>query len=84
MEDLDLLEKRVHELIQQLKDLKAEKQELETQLSEQAQSFHHLQQERVEVRGRVEKILGTLNHLDDNFNGSTIAQEQNPEQTTTY
>jgi len=84
LEDLDLLEKRVHELIQQLKNLKAEKRDLETQLSEQSQSFQNLQQERVEVRGRVEKILGTLNHLDEDLNGSVIAQEQHPEQTTTY
>ncbi len=85
LEDLDLLEKRVHELIQQLKDLKGEKRALEAQLSEQAESFLHLQQERAEVRGRVEKILGTLNHLGEDLNDSVIEQqEQAPEQTTPY
>ncbi len=84
MEDLDLLERRVHELIQQLKDLKEEKRTLEGQLSEQARSFQSLQQERVEVRGRVEKILGTLNHLGEGLNDSITPQEQAPEQAPTY
>lgn len=85
LEDLDLLERRVHELIQQLKDLKAEKLDLENQVSEKARSFQDLQQERSAVRGRVEKILGSLNQLsEEDLSDSPPLQEQHPEQTTPY
>lgn len=85
MEDLDLLERRVHELIQQLKELKGEKCTLEARLNDQAASFQQLQQERTEVRGRVEKILDTLNHLGEDLTDSdTPYQEESSEQTTPY
>lgn len=62
-EQLEVLEARVQEMIELIKRLKREKEGLEAKVGEQAREFHQLQEERGEVRLRIERILGTLNHL---------------------
>lgn len=63
-EQLEVLETRVQEMIELIKRLKREKEGLEAKVDEQARDFRQLQEERGEVRLRIERILGTLNHLD--------------------
>lgn len=63
-EQLEVLETRVQEMIELIKRLKREKEGLEAKVDEQAREFRQLQEERGEVRLRIERILGTLNHLD--------------------
>lgn len=63
-EQLEVLEARVQEMIELIKRLKREKEGLEAKVDEQAREFRQLQEERGEVRLRIERILGTLNHLD--------------------
>ena len=63
-EQLEVLETRVQEMIELIKRLKREKEGLEAKVNEQAREFRQLQEERGEVRLRIERILGTLNHLD--------------------
>ncbi|MDC4222874.1 MAG: cell division protein ZapB [Candidatus Manganitrophus sp.] len=63
-EQLEVLEARVQEMIELIKRLKREKEGLEAAVNEQAREFRQLQEERGEVRLRIERILGTLNHLE--------------------
>ncbi|MCG3115349.1 MAG: cell division protein ZapB [Candidatus Manganitrophus sp. SA1] len=63
-EQLEVLEARVQEMIELIKRLKREKEGLEAKVNEQAREFRQLQEERGEVRLRIERILGTLNHLE--------------------
>lgn len=63
-EQLEVLEVRVQEMIELIKRLKREKEGLEAKVNEQAREFRQLQEERGEVRLRIERILGTLNHLE--------------------
>ncbi|NKE71431.1 cell division protein ZapB [Candidatus Manganitrophus noduliformans] len=63
-EQLEVLEARVQEMIELIKKLKREKEGLEAKVNEQAREFRQLQEERGEVRLRIERILGTLNHLE--------------------
>lgn len=63
-EQLEVLETRVQEMIELIRRLKREKEGLEAKVNEQAREFRQLQEERGEVRLRIERILGTLNHLD--------------------
>jgi chromosome segregation ATPase len=63
-EQLEVLEARVQEMIELIKRLKREKEGLEAKVSEREREFRHLQEERGEVRLRIERILGTLNHLE--------------------
>lgn len=63
-EELEILETRVQAMIELIKKLKREKEGLEAKISEREREFRQLQEERGEVRLRIERILGTLNHLE--------------------
>lgn len=80
LEYLEILEKRVQEMIDLVKHLKKRNASLEEELIQQKEAFHQLQQERSEVRQRVEGILETLNHLVDA--GGSAATEREGEQET--
>jgi predicted nucleic acid-binding Zn-ribbon protein len=51
-------------MIELIKHLKKEKAVLEARINQREKEFDQLQDERGEVRLRIERILGTLNHLD--------------------
>jgi hypothetical protein len=61
---LELLESRVSEMIGRLKTLRIEKLKLVSEISKQEGAFHKMQEERRIVRKRLEKLLGTLNHVE--------------------
>ncbi len=82
LEYLEILERRVQEMIDLLRSTKEEKCLLEKQLADQAEAFQQLQQERGEVRQRVEKILGTLSNYNDDSGNAEM--EQGGEQETSY
>ncbi|MFQ5596737.1 MAG: hypothetical protein ACE5GK_01665 [Nitrospiria bacterium] len=82
LKSLEILEGRVHDMIDMIKTLKQEKHALEIQLDEQEKASRELLQERSEARQRVEKILGTLNRLNDGSNN--IEMEQKTEQAPSY
>ncbi|MBI3805106.1 MAG: cell division protein ZapB [Nitrospirae bacterium] len=63
-EQLEVLESRVQTMIDLIKKLKREKEGLEVKINQQEREFRQLQEERGEVRLRIERILGTLNHLE--------------------
>ena len=63
-EQLEVLETRVQEMIELIKHLKKEKAVLEAKINQREKEFDQLHDERGEVRLRIEKILGALNHLD--------------------
>lgn len=63
-EQLEVLEARVQTMIDLIKKLKREKEALEAKMIQQEREFRQLQEERGEVRLRIERILGTLNHLE--------------------
>ncbi len=86
LEYLGVLEKRVQEVIEFLRQTKAEKHRLEQELAEQKLAYQQLQQERGEVRNRVEHILGQLNQLQDEAAPELIQQgsESGSGQETSY
>lgn len=86
LEYLGVLESRVQAMIKLLQSTREEKRLLEEQLMEQAEAFQHLQEERNEVRQRVERILGTLNHVTEEAETALVPQgvEQEGEQETSY
>jgi predicted nuclease with TOPRIM domain len=61
---LELLESRVSEMIERLKALRLEKAKLSSEMSKQESVFHKMQEERRIIRKRLEKLLGTLNHVE--------------------
>lgn len=63
-EQLEVLEARVQEMIELIKRLKREKAGLEAKMLQQEREFHQMQNERGQVRSKIEKILGTLSHLE--------------------
>ncbi len=63
-EQLEVLESRVQAMIDLIKKLKMEKEGLEAKINQREREFRQLQEERGEVRLRIERILGTLNHLE--------------------
>ncbi|TAJ98463.1 MAG: cell division protein ZapB [Candidatus Manganitrophaceae bacterium] len=63
-EQLEVLETRVQAMIEMIKKLKREKELLEAKVGQREREFRQLQEERGEVRLRIERILGTLNHLE--------------------
>lgn len=64
LEYLGILESRVQEMIDLLQKTREEKRILEERLSRRSEDFQALQAEREEVRQRVERILGNLNHVN--------------------
>ena len=80
LEYLEILEKRVQEMIDLVKHLREKNVSLEEELIQQKEAFHQLQEERGEVRRRVERILGTLSPLDEAE--ETISVEREGEQET--
>jgi septal ring factor EnvC (AmiA/AmiB activator) len=64
-EQLEVLEERVQEMIELIKHLKKEKAGLEAKINQREKEFNQLQDERGKVRLRIEKLLGTLNLLDE-------------------
>ncbi len=86
LEYLGLLETRVQGLIDLLRTTKDENQLLKTSLSEKTEALQHLQEERGQVRLRVEKILGTLSHMseDSEPNLENQHEESRLEQETAY
>ena len=60
----ELLESRVSEMIERMKALRTEKIQLSSEISEQERAFRQLQEERRVIRKRLEKLLGTLNHVE--------------------
>jgi chromosome segregation ATPase len=75
-EQLEVLESRVQAMIELIKKLKREKEGLEAKIDEQEREFRQLQEERGEVRLRIERILGTLNHPE--MNGPVEADSEIP------
>ncbi len=61
---LEVLESRVSQMIEKLKSLRLEKEKLSSEVSKQASAFRQMQEERRQVRKRLEKLLGTLNHVE--------------------
>ncbi|MFQ5587390.1 MAG: hypothetical protein ACE5F7_00995 [Nitrospiria bacterium] len=86
LEYLGVLEQRVQDVIELLRETRREKQNLELELAEQKQAFQQLQQERGEVRQRVEHILGKLNDLNQGSEAELVNQgaEAGGEQETSY
>ncbi len=78
LEYLGILENRVQEMIRLLHTTKEENRILEERLSEQSAAFQTLQAEREEVRQRVERILGNLNHVNNET--EDVMAEQGVEQ----
>ncbi|HZR46225.1 MAG TPA: cell division protein ZapB [Candidatus Manganitrophaceae bacterium] len=64
-EQLEVLEARVQEMIELIKHLKKEKAGLEAKLDQREKEFNQLQDERGKIRLRIEKLLGTLHHLNE-------------------
>ncbi len=64
-EQLEVLESRVQTMIEMIKKLRGEKEGLEAKVSQREREFRQLQEERGEVRLRIERILGTLSHLEE-------------------
>ncbi len=62
---LEVLESRVQIMITEVKRLKKEKVGLEVRLSQRDKEWDQVQEERNGVRLRIENILGTLNHLEE-------------------
>jgi hypothetical protein len=61
---LEILESRVSQMIERLKTVQMEKLKLVSEVSRQEGIFRKLQEERKVVRKRLEKLLGTLNHVE--------------------
>lgn len=74
-EQLEVLEARVQEMIELVKRLKKEKAGLEAKVNLREKEFNQLQEERGKVRLRIEKLLGTLNHLDEDSNRGHVGEE---------
>jgi len=64
LEPLSILEVRVQEMIDLVLQLKEENTALESERAQLQAALEQLRQERAEVRLRVEKMLGTLTHLE--------------------
>ncbi len=65
---LEVLETRVQEMIALTNRLKKDKAGLETRMNQKEREWNQAQEEREKVRLRIEKILGTINHLEDELN----------------
>jgi FtsZ-binding cell division protein ZapB len=61
---IELLELRVSEMIERLKSLRVEKVNLSAEIHQQKSDLRLLHEERRVVRKRLEKILGTINHVE--------------------
>lgn len=61
---LEILEVRVSEMIEKIKTLRLEKEQLSSEMSKRDSTFRQFQEERRQVRKRLEKLLGTLNHVE--------------------
>ncbi len=61
---LELLESRVSAMIEQLKALRLEKERLSSEINKRECAFREIQEERLVVRKRLEKLLGTLSHVE--------------------
>jgi predicted nucleic acid-binding Zn-ribbon protein len=71
IEDIERLEARIHQLIDQHAKVKKEKEAAEKRLQQTESEFHQLrgqirqfERERNEIREKLGKILGDLNRLD--------------------
>ncbi len=62
-QQLEVLESRVAEMIKRVKSLRLEKARLQDEIGKQAKAFSQMKEERHLVRNRIEKLLGTLNHV---------------------
>jgi predicted nuclease with TOPRIM domain len=62
-QQMELLESRVTEMLKRVKSLRSEKAQLQEQIGKQASTLSQLLEERRLVRNRVEKLLGTINHV---------------------
>jgi len=60
----ELLELRVSEMIKRLKVLQMEKGKLSSEISQQESTVRQMQEERRVLKRRLEKLLGTLNHVE--------------------
>jgi len=61
---LELLASRVSEMIERLKILQLEKETLSSEIRKQENACQQLQEERRQIRKRIEKLLGTLNNVE--------------------
>ncbi|MEK7286755.1 MAG: hypothetical protein AAB035_05610 [Nitrospirota bacterium] len=61
---LELLESRVSKMIEQLQSLRSEKDHLSKEIRQQESLLRQFREERTLIRKRLEKILGTLNHVE--------------------
>ena len=86
LEYLGLLETRVQGMIDLLRTTKNENLLLKTELTEKTEALHLLQEERGQVRLRVEKILGALSHVGEDSEPQADDQheESKLEQETAY
>lgn len=72
MEKLEILESRVHEMMEWIRQLKSEKSRLEEEVKGLMEKFSrleeesgHWEREKKEIRVRVERILGEIEVLPD-------------------
>lgn len=86
LEYLGLLETRVQGMIELLRSTKNENRLLKTELAEKTETLHHLEEERGQVRLRVEKILTTLSQVGEDSEPQLDEphEESRLEQETTY
>jgi septal ring factor EnvC (AmiA/AmiB activator) len=70
-ENLDQLEGKINKLIENHERMKQEKESIEKRLAEKESEWHHLQgqlrryeRERVELREKIEKIIGQLDSMN--------------------
>ncbi|MFQ5542991.1 MAG: hypothetical protein ACE5FY_01415 [Nitrospiria bacterium] len=82
LEYLSVLESRVQQMISLIKQLREEKQLLENKLNEQQREFEGIQQERANIRDRVERILETINHLESGGSRSDMSMTHSSMETT--
>lgn len=71
LDDIDKLEAKIHHLIEQHERVKKEKESVEKRLQQKENEWHHLkgqirqyERERVELREKLDKILGQFESLE--------------------
>ncbi len=73
-QQIEVLETRVQEMITLTSRLKKDKAGLEERMGQKEREWNQAQEERRMVRLRIEKILGTLNHMEDELSHSVTGK----------
>ena len=63
---LEMIELRVAEMMEQIKRLRSEKMQLQSQIDQREVAFRRLQEERSRVREQVGKLLSKLSGVERN------------------